>query len=85
MENFGLGAPRKITEKINRDLEDFPELSRESAPGGDESEWLRFNYGDDKIHIIDLRNREKVFELLNVPQQVGSLQQQTNQLLSTFV
>ena len=35
----------------------------------------------DKIHIIDLRNREKVFEILNVPQQVGSLKQQTEQLL----
>ena len=63
-----------------RHLRDFdPEKDTMS-----EIEWLNENYGDDRIHIIDLRNREKVFEILNVPQQVGSLQQQTNQLLSTF-
>ena len=76
MENFGLGgmSPDKDPARHLRDFD--PERDTMN-----EIEWLNENYGDDKIHIIDLRNREKVFEILNVPQQVGSLKQQTEQLL----
>ena len=47
-------------------------------------EYLNDRVGDDKMHIIDLRDRDKVFDILNKPKQSASLIDQTNQLLSTF-
>ena len=80
MENFGLGAPTKIKEFLS--TEGLPPgIEAPTSSTEAEMKWLNENYGDDKIHIIDLRNREKVFEILNVPQQVGSLEQQTEQLI----
>jgi hypothetical protein len=76
MENFGLGGMSPEKDPA-RHLKDFDS----TTDTVNESEWLYQNYGDDKIHIIDLRNREKVFEILNVPQQVGSLEQQMEQLI----
>jgi len=86
MEDWGHGAPQSVKDRITRDLEDFPELGgkRELAPGGGEVEWLNDNVGDDKMHIIDLRDRDSVFDILNKPKQSASLIDQTNQLLSTF-
>jgi hypothetical protein len=80
MENFGLGAPTKIKEFLS--TEGLPPgIEAPTSSTEAEMKWLNENYGDDKIHIIDLRNREKVFEILNVPQQVGSLEQQMEQLI----
>jgi len=59
----------------------------EYGPYGKEEidiEFLNENYGDHKFHIIDIRDRDKVFDILNKPQPVAKLIDQTNQMLSTF-
>jgi hypothetical protein len=64
MEDMGITIPK-----------DFPAKSSEYK-----SKFYMENYGDDKVNVIDLRDKEKVFEILNVPQPVASLEQQTEQL-----
>ena len=46
-------------------------------------EFLNEKYGDHKFHIIDIRNKEKVFEMLNKPQPVAfnTLINQTSEAL----
>ena len=65
------------------------EAETEALPFGQlEREYLNEYYGDDKIHIIDLRDRDKMWEILNKQEPTASLDkdvyQQTSELLSTF-
>ena len=65
------------------------EAETEALPFGQlEREYLNQYYGDDKIHIIDLRDRDKIWEILNKQEPTASLDkdlyQQTSELLSTF-
>ena len=74
MEDWGHGAPASALDIPGSDVI----LEQQNI------EYLNDNVGDDKIHIIDLRDRDSVFDILNKPRQSSSLIDQTNQLLSTF-
>jgi hypothetical protein len=74
MEDWGHGAPASALDIPGSDVI----LEQQNI------EYLNDRVGDDKMHIIDLRDRDKVFDILNKPKQSASLIDQTNQLLSTF-
>ena len=91
MVDYGFEAPPSVIEQRLREKEDTQtsadEVLEDGPYGRDEInyEFLNENYGDHRFHIIDIRDRNKVFDILNKPQPVASLVDQTNQLLSTFV
>ena len=79
MRNYGFGAPDRVVEQRLRDFEDenigltTTDVLEYGPYGKDEIdfEFLNEKYGDHKFHIIDIRNKEKVFEILNKPQPVA--------------
>ena len=89
MAEYGFTAPPSVIEQRLRDKEDSQiGVDDDFGPYGQEEiniEFLNENYGDHKFHIIDIRDRNKVFDILNKPQPVAKLIDQTNQMLSTFV
>ena len=88
MAEYGFTAPPSVIEQRLRDKEDSQiGVDDDFGPYGQEEiniEFLNENYGDHKFHIIDIRDRNKVFDILNKPQPVAKLIDQTNQMLSTF-
>ena len=88
MVDYGFTAPESAIEQRLRDREDSQiGIDDDFGPYGREeinTEYLNEMYNDDKFHIIDIRDRDKVFDILNKPQPVAKLIDQTNQMLSTF-
>ena len=91
MRDYGFGAPDRVVEQRLRDFEDenigltTTDVLEYGPYGKDEIdfEFLNEKYGDHKFHIIDIRNKEKVFEILNKPQPVAfnTLINQTSEAL----
>ena len=91
MRDYGFGAPDRVVEQRLRDFEDEnigltnADIMEYGPYGKDEIdfEFLNEKYGDHKFHIIDIRNKEKVFEILNKPQPVAfnTLINQTSEAL----
>tara|TARA_Y100001963_G_C6786361_1_gene452993 strand:- start:249 stop:4232 length:3984 start_codon:yes stop_codon:yes gene_type:complete len=84
MVDWGFHAPESVI-RGSKELD----TESEALPFGQlEREYLNQHYGDDLIHIIDLRDRNKIWEIMNRQEPVASLDkdlyQQTSELLSTF-
>ena len=90
MRDYGFGAPDRVIEQRLREAEDIQrsaeQVGDDFGPYGKDDidfEFLFEKYGDTKFHIIDIRNKEKVFEILNKPQPVAfnTLINQTSEAL----
>jgi len=90
MRDYGFGAPDRVIEQRLREAEDIQrgaeQVGDDFGPYGKDEidfEFLIEKYGDHKFHIIDIRNKEKVFEILNKPQPVAfnTLINQTSEAL----
>ena len=82
MRDYGFEAPDRVVEQRLREAEDS---QTDSFMGRDEInyEYLNETYGDHRFHVIDIRDKEKVFEILNKPQPVpfNTLINQTSEAL----
>ena len=90
MRDYGFGAPDRVIEQRLREAEDIQrsaeQVGDDFGPYGKDDidfEFLFEKYGDTKFHVIDIRNKEKVFEILNKPQPVAfnTLINQTSEAL----
>ena len=90
MRDYGFEAPDRVIEQRLREAEDIQtgaeQVGDDFGPYGKDEinyEYLNETYGDHRFHVIDIRDKEKVFEILNKPQPVAfnTLINQTSEAL----
>ena len=90
MRDYGFETPDRVIEQRLREAEDIQtgaeQVGDDFGPYGKDEinyEYLNETYGDHRFHVIDIRDKEKVFEILNKPQPVAfnTLINQTSEAL----